>query len=63
MRKLLKALLLTAAASGAAYVLLDQLDLDAPAPSSEGGAPGMDPDAMPDDDVQLLLKELGSLLG
>jgi hypothetical protein len=62
MRKLLKALLVTAAASGVAYLVLDQLDLDAP-PSNPASAPGMDPDAMPDEDVQLLLKELGSLLG
>jgi len=63
MRKLLKALLLTAAASGAAYVLLDRLDFDAPAPSSEGSPPGMDPDEMPGEDVELLLKELASHLG
>ena len=62
MRKLLKALLVTAAASGVAYLVLDQLDFDA-STANEDGLPGMDPDAMPDDDVQLLLKELASHLG
>ena len=44
MRKLAKALLLTAAASGAAYLVLDQLDLEAPAPPDDD-VPGMDPEA------------------
>lgn len=62
MRKLAKALLLTAAASGAAYLVLDQLDLEAPAPPDDD-VPGMDPESMPDGDVEMLLQELASHLG
>lgn len=64
MSKLLKALLLTAAATGVAAVLIRQLDLDG-APSSDPGSefPGMNPDDMPEEDLELLLKELASHLG
>jgi len=62
MRKLAKALLLTAAASGVAYLVLDQLDLDTPEPP-EDDIPGMDPESMPDGDVEMLLQELASHLG
>jgi len=63
MRKLAKALLLTAAASGAAYLVLDQLDLEAPAAPPDDDVPGMDPESMPDGDVEMLLQELASHLG
>jgi hypothetical protein len=62
MRKLAKALFLTAAASGVAYLVLDQLDLEASAPP-EDDVPGMDPESMPDGDVEMLLQELASHLG
>lgn len=65
MSKLLKALLLTAAATGVAALILRQLDLDAASTDAvdDFGLPGMDPDDMPEEDLQLLLKELASQLG
>ena len=63
MCKLARTLLLTAAASGVAYLVLDQIDFEAPAPSDHGDIPGMDPESMPDGDVEMLLQELASHLG
>ena len=65
MSRVLKALLISAAATGVAALVLRQLDLDEPAPSPSDDMPfgGMDPDAMPDEDVELLMRELASQLG
>jgi hypothetical protein len=65
MSKLLKTLLLTAAATGAAAIVLHQLDLDAAREELADdvpGFPGMDPENMGDDDVAMLLNELASQL-
>ena len=65
MSKFWKTLLLTAVATGAAAVILHQLDLDA-ARDELGDAgpefPGMDPDDMKEEDVAMLLNELASQL-
>ena len=61
MPKFLKALLISAAVTGAAAVLLQTLDLDA-APDADPGFPGMNPDDMSGEDVEMLLKELASHL-
>ncbi|PSQ96375.1 MAG: hypothetical protein BRD55_06830 [Bacteroidetes bacterium SW_9_63_38] len=68
MSKFLKTLLLTAAATGTAALILYQLDLDAAreeladeAPEIPGMA-GMDPDDMGEEDVAMLLNELASQL-
>jgi hypothetical protein len=62
MSKLTKALLLSAAATGVAAVLLRQLDLDAARPDPDAGVPGPDPDNIAEDDVEMLLNELASQL-
>lgn len=65
MRKLLKALLLSAAATGLAALVLQKLDLDGDAGSTSEPSPfpGETPEDMPDEDVAKLLNELGSMLG
>ena len=65
MTRVLKALLISAAATGVAALVLRQLDLDQPDSVSTDDMPfgGMDPDAMPDEDVELLMRELASQLG
>lgn len=65
MTRVLKALLISAAATGVAALVLRQLDLDQPTPHSHDDMPfgGMDPDDMPDEDVELLMRELASQLG
>ena len=65
MRNLLNALLLSAAATGLAALVLQQLDLDSdPTAGSESTPfPGEMPEDMPDEDVEKLLGELGSMLG
>jgi len=63
MRKLLKALLLSAAATGVAALVLQRFDLDRSEAGNDAPFPGMDPGAMTDDDVEQMLKELGSMLG
>lgn len=63
MGKFTKALLLSAAATGVAALLLDQLDLDEARPDPNAGFPGPNPDDMAEEDVEMLLKELGSQLG
>ncbi|MFB6249232.1 MAG: hypothetical protein ABEL97_11755 [Salinibacter sp.] len=64
MSKLLKTLLLTAAATGAAALVLYQLDLEAArdelAPDDD--FPGPDPENMGEEDVAMLLNELASQL-
>jgi hypothetical protein len=65
MSKLLKTLLLTAAATGAAAIVLHQLDLDAAREELRNSGPefpGMDPENMGEDDVAMLLNELASQL-
>lgn len=62
MSKFTKALLLSAAATGVAALLLDQLDLDAAQPNPDSGFPGPNPDNIAEEDVEMLLQELGSQL-
>lgn len=65
MSKFFKALLLTAAATGVAAVVLHQLDLDAAREAlaeREDSFPGLDPDDMKEEDVAMLLNELASQL-
>lgn len=61
MRKFTKALLLSAAATGVAALLLDQLDLDAARPNPDAGVMGPDPDNISEEDMEMLLDELGEL--
>jgi hypothetical protein len=63
MGKFTKALLLSAAATGVAALLLDQLDLDAARSGPDAGFPGPNPDDIAEEDVEMLLKELSSQLG
>lgn len=65
MSKLLKTILLTATATGAAAYVLYQLDLESARKDiNETGPefPGMDPDDMKEEDVAMLLNELASHL-
>jgi hypothetical protein len=62
MRKFVNALLLSAAATGVAALLLDQLDLDGARPSPDAGFPGPDPENISEEDVENLLGELASQL-
>lgn len=65
MSKFFRTLLLTAAATGAAALLLRQVDLEAARTelNEQGpGFPGMDPDDMQEEDVAMLLNELASQL-
>lgn len=65
MSKFWKTVLLTAAATGAAAVLLHQLDLESARKElRESGPefPGFDPDDMGEEDVAMLLNELASQL-
>ena len=65
MSKFWKTVLLTAAATGVAAVVLHQLDLDAAREElADAGSefPGMDPDDMKEEDVAMLLNELASQL-
>lgn len=62
MRKFTKALILSAAATGVAALLLEQLDLDSARPESEDGFPGPDPDDVAEEDVNVLLNELAAQL-
>ncbi len=62
MCKFTKALLLSAAATGVAALLLDQLDLDAASSDADPGVPGPDPDDIAEEDVEMLLNELASQL-
>lgn len=65
MSKVLKILLITAAATGVAAIVLQQLDLDTVRDelSDEApGFPGPDPDDLNEEDVANLLNELASQL-
>jgi len=62
MCKFTKALLLSAAATGVAALLLDQLDLDATTSDTDPGFPGPNPDDIAEEDVEMLLNELASQL-
>lgn len=65
MSKVLKALLLSAAATGVAAVVLHQLDLEAAREQLDDTGPefpGMNPDDMQEEDVAMLLNELASQL-
>lgn len=62
MRKFVKALLLSAAATGVAALLLEQLDLEAARPDPDAGFPGPDPENMAEEDVETLLNELAAQL-
>jgi len=65
MSKFWKTLLLTAAATGAAALVLRQLDLDAAREEradSGSEVPGPDPENMGEEDVAMLLNELASQL-
>lgn len=62
MPKLVKALLLSAAATGVAAVLLSRLDIDDARPGGGDGFPGPDPETMDREDVDMLLNELASQL-
>ena len=64
MSRVLKAFLISAAATGVAALVLRQLDLEnTPSPELDDPFSGMDPDAMPEEDVELLMRELASQLG
>lgn len=62
MRNLLSALLVSAAATGVAALILNQLDLDTAPPEPEAGFPGPDPENFGEEDVEMLLNELSSHL-
>ncbi|MFO8100387.1 MAG: hypothetical protein R6T83_12295 [Salinibacter sp.] len=63
MSTFLRTLLLTAAATGVAALVLRQLDLEAARDEqATPGIPDMDPDNMNEDDVAMLLDELASQL-
>jgi hypothetical protein len=64
MSKFLRALLITAAATGVVAVLLNALDLDGAPDADAGAAPfdGMDPDDLSEEDVDTLMNELASQL-
>jgi len=65
MSKFFRSILLTAAATGAAALILRQIDLDAARVGQndrEPDFPGLDPDDMQEEDVAMLLNELASHL-
>jgi hypothetical protein len=62
MRTVFRALLVSAAATGVAALLLDQLDLDAARPRPDDGLPGPNPDDLAEEDVAMMLNELASQL-
>jgi len=64
MSRFLKALLITGVTTGAAALLLKSIDLEsADAPMDDDiAALGFDPEDIPDEDAELLLKELASQL-
>lgn len=62
MRTFVKALLISAAATGVAALLLDQLDLDAAEPAPESDFPGPNPENMDEEAVESLLNELAAQL-
>lgn len=62
MSKFVKALLLSAAATGVAALLLQQVDLEGTQPREDAGFPGPDPETMDEDQIDALLNELASHL-
>jgi hypothetical protein len=62
MRKLVRSLLITAAATGAAALVLNAMDLDAPPETEEPDFPGFEPDDFGEEDLGMLMKELASQL-
>lgn len=62
MSKFVKALLLSAAATGAAAFILNQIDLDEAQPEADPGFPGPNPEDFDEEDVAMLLNELSSQL-
>lgn len=62
MSKFVKAVLLSAAATGVAALLISRLDLDEYRPDRDAGFPGPDPETMDQEDVDMLLNELASHL-
>lgn len=63
MRKILKALLIAGAATGAAALLLRFLRLDEMDEADDaGGFPGMEPEDFSEDDLENLMDELASQL-
>lgn len=62
MSKFVKALLLSAAATGVAALLLRRFDLDETHSREDAGFLGPDPETMDEDQVDALLNELASQL-
>lgn len=63
MSKLLRALLISAAATGAAALLLNALDLESvDVPPRDPGFLGIDPDELSEEEVDALMEELASQL-
>lgn len=62
MRKFVKAFLLSAAATGVAALLLNQLDLEAARSEPEAEFPGPNPENIDAEDVETLLNELAAQL-
>ncbi len=62
MTKFTKALLFSAAAAGAAALVLNHLDLDAAPAAPDPGFPGPNPDDIAEEDVEMMLNELASQL-
>lgn len=62
MSKFVKALLLSAAATGVAAFLLNQLDFDEARAEMESDFPGPNPEDLGEEDVAMLLNELASHL-
>ncbi len=63
MSRVIKALLISAAATGAAALILRQLDLENAPRSAPDAFPGMEAEDMPEEDLNLLMRELASQLG
>lgn len=63
MSKFLRALLISAAATGVVAIVLNALDLDRASDTDAGSSfAGMDPDDLSEEDVDTLMNELASQL-
>lgn len=62
MRKFIKALLLSAVATGIAALILEQLDLESAQLDPGDEFPGPDPENLQEEDVESLLNELAAQL-
>ena len=60
MSRILRALLISAAATGVAAVVLQKLRPAAPSPKPKPKRPAADPDALTPDEEQMLLDELAA---